>query len=119
MRDVHFAFKADGGDFGVIHQPIAVPRNLQGDVVNVELAAASYYPRSHGARLRRSTGMPCGSVVVDWSGAAFKSGVYEVSGEVELTQPATLHLSMPAGVTEEATVDGLWKQECLAAGAMT
>ena len=110
---------ADGGDFGVIHQPIAVPRNLQGDVVNVELAAASYYPRSHGARLRRGTGMPCGSVVVDWSGAAFKSGVYEVSGEVELTQPVTLHLSMPEGVTEEATVDDLWKQECLAAGAMT
>jgi len=41
MRDVHFAFKADGGDFGVIHQPIAVPRNVQGQVIEVKMAAAT------------------------------------------------------------------------------
>ena len=36
MRDVHFAFTAQGGDFGVIHQPIAVPPHLQGEVIDVQ-----------------------------------------------------------------------------------
>src|SRR5262245_51320754 len=43
LRDVHFAFRASGGDFGVIHQPIAVPRRLQGQVIAVRMAAASWY----------------------------------------------------------------------------
>ncbi len=117
MRDVHFAFKADGGDFGVIHQPIAVPRHLQGEVINVELAAVSYYPRSHGSRWRREAGMTCGTLLVDWGGAAFKSGVHEVSGELELIDPVTLHLSMPNGVRTEASERDVWKQQQLAAGA--
>ena len=116
-RDVHIAFKADGGDFGVIHQPITVPRDLQGEVIDVELAAASYYPRSHGSRLRRQAGMPCGTLTVDWSGAAFKTGVHQVSGEIELIQPTRLHLSMPTGVSEQPTGSDMWKQERLAAGA--
>ena len=119
MRDVHFAFKAQGGDFGVIHQPIAVPEPLQGDVINVELAAASYYPRSHGSRMRRRTGLPCGTLPVDWGGAAFKAGVHEVSGEIELINPVTIHLSMPTGVKMVVTGDEVWKQEQLVAGVTT
>ena len=117
MRDIHIAFRADGGDFGVIHQPIAVPSHLQGEVVNVELAAGSYYPRSHGARWRREPGMPCGSLLVDWGGAAFKTGIHEVSGEIDLIKPATLHLSMPAGVCEDAQDQNVWRQEQLVAGS--
>ena len=119
MRDVHIAFKTDGGDFGVIHQPIAVPRHLQGEVLNVKMAAASYYPRSHGARLRRGAGMQCGSLLVDWGGAAFKTGVHEVSGEVELIDPVTLHLSMPAGVETDAAAAPVWKQEQIASGSVS
>ncbi len=118
LRDIHIAFRADGGDFGVIHQPIAVPRHLQGQVIDVQLAAASYYPRSHGARWRRAAGMPCGSLLVDWSGAAFKTGVHEGSGEIELISPVTLHLSMPAGVRTEADEHDMWKQQQLVAGAV-
>ena len=73
MRDIHIAFRADGGDFGVIHQPIAVPSHLQGQVVDVELAAVSYYPRSHGARWRREPGMPCGSRPSRWWSASAAS----------------------------------------------
>ena len=116
MRDVHFAFKVAGGDFGVIHQPIAVPAHLQGDVVNVQLAAASWYPRSHGARLRKHAGLPCGSLDVDWGGAAFKTGVHESSGEIELHNPVTLHLSMPVEVTDDLLGEKSWKQEQLVAG---
>ncbi len=116
MRDVHFAFKADGGDFGVIHQPIAVPRHLQGEVINVQLGAASWYPRSHGARLRKRAGLTCGSLPVDWGGAALKAGVHEGSEEVELIAPITLHLSMPVGVREEVTGREVWKQQQIAAG---
>ena len=116
MRDVHFAFKASGGDFGVIHQPIAVPRHLQGEVINVQLAASTFYPRSHGARVRKQAGIPCGSLLVDWGGAAFRTGVHEVSGEIELVNPATLHLSMPTDVAAELARGDEWKQEHLAAG---
>ncbi len=118
LRDIHIAFRADGGDFGVIHQPIAVPQHLQGQVIDVQLAAASYYPRSHGARWRRVAGMPCGSLLVDWGGAAFKTGVHEGSGELELISPVTLHLSMPAGVRTEADEHDMWTQQQLVAGAV-
>jgi hypothetical protein len=113
-RDLHFAFKAGPGDFGVIHQPIAVPQRLQGEVVDVQLAAATHYPRGHGACLRKRPGLACGTLLVDWTGAAFKTGVHEVSGEIPLQKPATLHLSMPAGVKPEASGREVWRQEHLA-----
>jgi hypothetical protein len=118
MRDVHFAFKADGGDFGVIHQPIAVPRHLQGEVLDIKLAAASWYPRSHGSCLIRRKGMPCGTLLVDWGGAAFKTGVHEVSGEIDLKNPRSLHLCMPEQVQEHPAGSETWRQEQLAAGAV-
>jgi hypothetical protein len=117
VHDVHFAFKASGGDFGVIRQPIAVPEHLQGEVIEVYLAAASYFPRSKGSRLRKNAGLPCGSMLVDWGGSAFKTGVHEVSGEIELNSPATLHLSMPKGVNAFLTGTESWRQECIAEGA--
>lgn len=116
MRDVHFAFRAGGGDFGVIHQPIAVPDHLQGEVIEVQLAAVSYYPRSKGARLLKHQGIPCGSLLVDWGGSAFKTGVHEVSGEVQLENAITVRLAMPKGVNAYVTDADTWKQECLASG---
>jgi hypothetical protein len=116
VRDVHFAFKAGGGDFGVIRQPVAVPEHLQGEVIEIHLAAASYYPRSRGARLRKQAGLPCGSLHVDWGGSAFKSGVHEVSGEIELESAVRFHLSMPNGVNAFATGTESWRQECIMAG---
>jgi hypothetical protein len=116
-HDVHFAFKASGGDFGVIHQPIVVPESLRGQVIDVKLAAASYYPRGKGSRWRKEAGIPCGSLLVDWGGAAFKSGVHEVSGEIELFNPCTVHLAMPFNIDgTKANVD-LWRQEQIHAGA--
>jgi hypothetical protein len=117
-RDVHFAFKAGGGDFGVIHQPIAVPHHVQGDAIEVKMAASSWYPRSHGQRLRRTPGMPCGSLKVDWAGNPLKAGVHEVSDEIPLTNPVTLHLAMPKDVNSEPPAGGMWKQERLESGRM-
>jgi len=116
VRDVHFAFKAGGGDFGVIHQPVAVPEHLQGEVIDIQLAAASYYPRGQGSRLRKRVGMPCGSLLVDWGGSAFKAGVHEVAGGIDLTSPVTLHLSMPKGVNSFCTGNESWRQECIVVG---
>lgn len=117
LRDIHFAFRANGGDFGMIHQPIGVPRHLQGEVISLQLAAATYYPRSHGARWRKKPGLPCGTMPVDWSGSALKSGVHEGSNEMQLTNPVELHLTMPQDVqeyVEHTTVT--WKQEQIIAG---
>jgi hypothetical protein len=116
MRDAHFAFRASGGDFGCIRQPIAVPRHLQGEVVAVELAAACHYPRGQGSCLRRQAGLSCGSLNIDWHGAAFKSGVHEVCGEIELVGPTTLHLSMPTDVPTRARENSPWRQEQISAG---
>jgi hypothetical protein len=111
MTDINFAFRAGGGDFGVIHQPIAVPRELQGESASMYLAAATYYPRSHGACWRRKPGLPCGEIPADWSGSAFKSGVHEGSSEMELANPATINLAMPTGVIDELPQESLWRQE--------
>lgn len=116
MRDVHFAFRAGGGDYGCIRQPIAVPNHLQGEVVDVELAAAAHYPRGQGSRVRGRLGIPCGTLQVDWQGAAFKTGVHEVSGEIDLVRATVLHLSMPRGVKSRLEREPAWRQECLAAG---
>ena len=116
-KDVHFAFKAAGGDFGVIHQPITVPDHLRGQVVDVELAAAAYYPRGQGSRHRKEAGVPCGTLLVDWTGAAFKSGVHEASGEIELFNARTVHLAMPFHI--KASAEGtkeMWRQERISAG---
>lgn len=115
MRDMHFAFKAEGGDFGVLHQPIGVPRHLQGDIIEIELAAATRFPRSHGLRLRRHEGLPCGTFRVDWM-EAFKIGVHEVAGEIELEDPCKLHLSMPREVNETIVGSDVWRQEMIEAG---
>jgi hypothetical protein len=116
VHDLHFAFRADGGDFGLIHQPIAVPEHLQGDVLNIKLAAASYYPRSHGTCLRKREGLPVGTFEVDWAGSAFKTGVHEVSEEIELKRPISLHLAMPIDVQSELTGREVWRQEQLMRG---
>lgn len=118
MRDVHFAFRAGGGDFGVIHQPIFVPPRLAGQVIEVRLAASSWYPRSHGARLRSKAGMACGSLLVDWGGNPLRIGVHEVCGEMPLQDPVTLRMSLPpVGLDEPPVRTDLWRQEMLAAGA--
>lgn len=116
VHDIHFAFLAGGGDYGALRQPIAIPEHVQGEVLDFEMAAASHYPRSHGARYRRETGMPCGSLHVDWGGSAFKSGVHEVSGEIDLTNTVHLRLAMPTGVAPYETGDGTWRQECMQRG---
>ncbi len=115
-RDISFAFRAGGGDFGVIHQPIAVPRHLQGEVVTIEMAANSYYPRSHGACWRKKPGLECGTLPADWSGGAFKTGVLEGSRDMVLINPVELHFAMPLGVRTERPDSRPWTQERIAAG---
>jgi len=114
--DVHLAFRVGGGDFGVIRQPIAVPRDLQGHVVTIELAADTHYPRSHGACWRRSSGLDSGSLFVDWAGAAFRTGIHEVSGEIQLNDPVIIHLTLPEGAASDPTNASDWKQECVSVG---
>ena len=60
--------------------------------------------------------MPCGTFLVDWAGAAFKTGVHEVSDEIELQNPASLHLAMPLDVSTELSGMEVWRQEQLSAG---
>jgi hypothetical protein len=69
--------------------------------------------------LRRQAGIQCGSLSVDWGGSAFKTGVHEVSGEIELFSPTALHLSMPTGVNAYVTGNESWRQERIAVGAKT
>ncbi len=116
MRDVHFAFKCDGGDFGVLRQPIAVPRSVQGEVLDVLMAASAWYPRSRGERWRSNVGLACGSVPVDWAGNPLKIGVHEVASDIPLTNPVKLHLAMPTGVSADIPRASTWRQEQIAAG---
>ena len=59
------------------------------------------------------------ALLVDWAGSAFKTGVHEVSSEIKLINPATLHLSMPKSVRALPEVELVtWKQEQLIAGGL-
>lgn len=117
-EDIHIAFTCGGGDFGIIHQPIRVPAHLRGEVIDLKLAAASRYPRSHGGRMRSHEGMNCGTVRVDWAGAAFRLGVHETSDEVELTDPVRIHLAIPRAVRQRGSESMQWRQEQLFAGVL-
>ena len=90
--------------------PVAAQRRL------VDLATGCGARPSPTSRLRKRAGLACGSLDVDWGGAAFKTGVHEVSGEIDLHNPVTLHLSMPVEVTATMTGREAWKQEQLVAG---
>ena len=71
-RDVHFAFKCDGGDFGVLRQPVAVPRQVQGDVVEVLMG-----PPAAGTRAAMATdgarALACPAERCRWTGRAIRS----------------------------------------------
>jgi hypothetical protein len=99
-RDVHFAFTVQPGAYGVIHQPVAVPHECQGESVQVELAAAVRWPRGHGDCLRSRQGRACGTFEVDWA-LAFRQSHHELGGEIELKDPVSVQLTMPEGVREE------------------
>lgn len=115
IEALHIAFKADGGEFGVLHQPIAIPRAMQGEVIEAKLAAAVRFPRARGAALIKREGLPCGTMEADWD-QAFRAGVHEEVGPVELIDPCGLHLSLPAGISPNLTGPGAWKHEIIAAG---
>ena len=93
-RDIHFAFIAQPGSYGVIHQPIAVHPKARGQVLDVQLAAATHWPLGHGERLCSQAGVPCGTFNVDWA-MAFRQKEHELGGEIELKDPAIVHLTMP------------------------
>jgi len=99
-RDVHFAFIAEGGAFGVIHQPVAVHPDFQGQVVDVQLAAAVRWPRGHGDLLRSRKGQRCGTFNVDWA-LAYRQSQHELGGDIELRSPAVVHLALPERVVTE------------------
>lgn len=96
-RDVHFAFRARPGGFGVVHQAIAVHPKAQGEEIEVQLAAAVHWPLSHGDELRSHNGVPCGTFNVDWA-LAYRQTEHELGGEIELQNPVILHLTMPLNV---------------------
>lgn len=108
--DIHFAFTCPGGGVGVLEQPIAVHPQLQGQVVEVKMAAAVNYPHSHGDQLRSHKGMPCGTLNVDW-GETFRASRHELGGEVELVNPVTIHLPIPQNVSNVIRRGQQWTQK--------
>ena len=99
-RDLHFAFQAQPGGFGVIHQPVAVFRDSQGQPVTFEIALAVRWPRGVGDQLRSKKGQPCGTFKVDWA-KAYRQSRHEMCGEIEIMEPASVTLTMPDNVVED------------------
>ncbi len=95
--DVHFAFRCDAGAFGVVHQPVAVPPEHQGESIEVQIAAAVRWPMGHGEQLRSHRGERCGTFDVDWA-LAYRQSRHELCGELELRNPARVQLSLPDSV---------------------
>lgn len=99
-RDVHFAFRCQPGAFGVIHQPVAVAHDAQGQPVQVEIAAMVRWVRHRGDQLVSKRGLPVGTFQVDWA-AAYRQGRHELSGEIELKAPARMTMMLPDCVSEK------------------
>jgi len=101
-HDVHFAFRCQPGGHGVVHQPIAVAREHQGEPVRVLMAAAVRWNRGKGEQVRSRRGLPCGTFDVDWA-LAYRQSRHELSGEIELIEPVAVRLTMPENV--QSTID--------------
>lgn len=99
-RDLHLAFKCHPGAFGVVHQPVGVKQEIQGQPVKVKVSAAVRWPMGRGDQLRSHTGKACGSFDVDWE-QAYRVTAHELQGEIELTQPAEITLTMPNDIQSE------------------
>lgn len=111
--DIHFAFSCPGGAVGVLHQPVAVHPRLQGQVIDVKFASAVNYPHAKGDKLRSKNGLRCGTFEVDW-GESFRTGSHELSGEIELIDPVTIHLALPREVSNRIRAGQEWRQEIIA-----
>ncbi len=109
-KDIHFAFICAGGGVGLIQQPVAVHPRLQGQIVDVKMAAAVNYRHNRGQQLRSTRGLSCGTFDVDW-GINFRTGMHELSGEIELFDPVTLHIPIPRDVSNRIRANDQWKQE--------
>ncbi|NOG54451.1 MAG: hypothetical protein HND57_09015 [Planctomycetes bacterium] len=112
--DMRFAFQCGGGAVGVIQQPVAVHPKLQGQVIDVQIAAAVNFPHNRGDQVRSHRGMPCGTFEVDW-GVNFRTGMHELSGEIELLEPVSVHLPIPRGVSNRIRAGQHWRQQLLSA----
>lgn len=112
-KDLHFAFSCPPGGVGVIHQPVAVHPKLQGQTIDVRMAAAVDYPQGKGSKVRSHRGLGCGTFDVDW-GENFRTGLHELSGEIDLIDPVTIHLPIPRGVTNRIKREQQWRQEIIA-----
>ena len=62
--------------------------------------------------------MECGTVRVDWAGAAFRLGVHETSSEIELIDPIPIHLALPRAIRQRGSESMQWRQEQLFAGVL-
>lgn len=99
-RDIHFSFIAEPGAYGVLHQPVGVAPKAQGETIEVQIAAAVRWPLGKGEAVRTQTGMPCGTLDVDWA-LAHRRSEHELNGEMILHDPAVVHLSIPIGASNK------------------
>lgn len=107
--DLHFAFRTQPGGYGVIHQPIAVSRAYQGELLPLEFGAAVRWPGLRGDKLRSKQGRACGTFNVDWS-LAHRLSRHELCGEIDLINPTKVSLGMPTDVVTDLK-GAMFKQE--------
>lgn len=109
--DIHFAFRTQPGGYGVIHQPVAVNREVQGNTISLEFGAAIRWPGLRGDKLRSKQGRSCGTFNVDWS-LAHRLSRHELCGEIDLIEPTRVTLGMPLDVVTDLK-GAMFKQESI------
>ncbi|MEO0512583.1 MAG: hypothetical protein AAF108_06765 [Planctomycetota bacterium] len=109
--DIHFAFIAKPGGFGIIHQPVAVAREFQGRAITLKVGAAVRWPGLRGEKLRSKEGRPCGDFNIDWN-LAHRLSRHELCGEIELIAPASTTIGLPTDVVTDLK-GGMFKQEVI------
>lgn len=98
---LELSLTCEGGAFGVITAPAAVPAKYQGKRVKINVAARCHYPNGKGKQLRFKTAAKVDNDLSfggGW-GTNVSTGAM-VLGSISVSDPAHVSFQMPVGVRE-------------------
>jgi hypothetical protein len=90
----------EGGSFGVLRFPVAVPLVVQGVVIHCDVLASVSYPSGRGKLLRLRHGLHVGEPGPVSTGRLLLGLLRVASGTIGVTHPARISLQMPKPVAD-------------------
>ena len=116
VETITFEVPCEPAGFGVVTLPIPLPRVVQGRMQSFEIGASVEYPQGKGQRLRFRDGVFLRTnTKFDNSFGTALTVVSALTGQIELSTPATATIALPTDVAEmlpdnsQPRMKTLWK----------